>query len=159
MKRRHDVPHVNLRIERWHRHLVYGVVLLLTGSGIAWLLAHYFMRRFGEFGETIHPLEPLSMKLHGAAAMAMLFIAGSVMNSHIRRALRAGRNLMQGWLLLVSLVLLTLSGYGLWYLANEESRVVWSLTHWIIGLAFPALLVWHIVHGRHLRRLALQRTT
>jgi hypothetical protein len=158
MKRRHNVPHVNLRIERWHRRLVYGVVLLLTASGIAWLIAHYFMRGVGEFGETIHPLEPFSMKLHGAAAMGMLFVAGSVMNSHIRRALRAGRNLMQGWSLLVSLAVLTLSGYGVWYLANEESRAVWSMTHWIIGLAFPALLFWHIAHGRHLRRVASQHT-
>jgi len=151
MKRRHDIPHVNLRIERWHRASIYGVVLLLTATGIAWLLAHYFLRRAGEFGETIHPIEPLSMKLHGAAAMAMLFFAGSVMNSHIRRALRAGRNLTQGWSLLVALALLALSGYGLWYLAGEQSRVVWSVTHWVVGLIFPGLLIWHIAHGRRLR--------
>jgi hypothetical protein len=151
MKRRHEHPHVNLRMERWHRRAVYAVSLLLAASGIAWLLAHFFLRRAGEFGETIHPVEPWSMKLHGAAAMAMLFFVGSLLNSHIRRALRAGRNLTQGWSVLASLVALTLSGYGLWYLAGEESRIVWSTTHWIIGLGFPALLVWHIAHGRRLR--------
>lgn len=50
----------------------------MTVTGIAWLLAYYFLRRVGEFGETIHPIESLSMKLYGAAAMAMLFFAGSV---------------------------------------------------------------------------------
>jgi hypothetical protein len=154
MRRRHDIAHVNLRMERWHRRSLYGVALLLTASGIAWLLAHYFLRRAGEFGVTIHPLEPWSMKLHGAAAMAMLFFVGSVMNSHVRRALRAGSNLLQGWSLLASLAALTLSGYGLWYLAGEESRGWWSMPHWIIGLAFPALLIWHIAHGRRLRRKA-----
>ncbi|MBK4736420.1 DUF4405 domain-containing protein [Noviherbaspirillum pedocola] len=152
MKRRHEHPHVNLRMERWHRRSLYGVTLLLVVSGIAWLIAHFFLRRAGEFGETIHPLEPWSMKLHGAAVLAMLFFVGSMLNSHIRRAVRAGRNLAQGWSLLVSLAALTLSGYGLWYLAGEESRVVWSTTHWIIGLALPALLVWHIASGRKLRR-------
>jgi cation transport ATPase len=152
MKHRHEGMHVNLRMERWHRRSVHASVLLLAVSGIAWLIAHFFLRRAGEFGETIHPLEPWSMKLHGAAAMAMLFFIGSLLNSHIRRALRAGRNLMQGGSLLMALMALTLSGYGLWYLASEENRVIWSTTHWVIGLALPALLIWHIASGRRLRR-------
>jgi cation transport ATPase len=151
MKRRHDAAHVNLRMERWHRQALYATALLLVASGIAWLGAHFFLRRATEFGASIHPLEPWSMKLHGAAAMAMLFFVGSVMNSHVRRALRAQRNLAPGWSLLAALAALTVSGYGLWYLAGEENRVLWSTLHWVIGLAFPLLLVGHIAYGRRLR--------
>lgn len=148
---RQNAAHVNLRMERWHRRAIYAVAAALTLSGIAWLAAHYFLRSPGEFGEAIHPLEPWSMKLHGAAAMAMLFFIGSVMNSHIRRAQRACRNLAAGWSLIATLAMLTVTGYGLWYVAGESSRGIWSISHWLIGLIFPLLLVWHIIHGRTLR--------
>jgi hypothetical protein len=150
-RRRTETNHVNLRMERWHRRAIHSVVIALTATGIAWLSAHYFLRRAGEFGETIHPLEPWSMKLHGAAAMLMLFFAGSVMNSHIRRAARAGLNLGPGWSLVAALAALTASGYVLWDVAGESSRGIWSLFHWIIGLLLPALLAWHIGRGRRHR--------
>jgi hypothetical protein len=139
-------------MERWQRRAIYAVLILLAGSGMAWLAAHYFLRSHGEFGEAIHPLEPWSMKLHGAAAMATLFFIGSVMNSHIRRAQRTGRNLAAGWTLIAALAALAVTGYGLWYIAGEDSRGIWSVAHWLIGLAFPVLLIWHIAHGRSLRR-------
>jgi hypothetical protein len=150
--RQPDSTHVNLRMERWQRRAVYAVLIMLAGSGMVWLLAHYLLRSQGEFGETVHPLEPWSMKLHGAAAMAALFFIGSMINSHIRRAQRAGRNLVAGWVLIAALAALTVTGYGLWYIAGEDSRGIWSMAHWLVGLAFPVLLVWHIAHGRSLRR-------
>lgn len=120
----------------------------MVATGTLWLLAHYLMRPAGEFGESIHPLEPWSMKLHGAGAMFALFFVGSLMNSHIRRALKARRNLRSGLSMISALVALTVSGYGLYYLASEQSRPVWSAVHWIIGLALPLLLVVHIVLAR-----------
>jgi uncharacterized membrane protein len=124
------------------------VCVWLTASGALWLAAHYWMRTAGEFGESIHPLEPWSMKLHGAGAMLMLFFIGSLMNSHIRRAIKAHRNLYSGWSMLAMLLVLTVTGYGLYYLASEQSRPLWSAVHWIIGLVFPALVVLHIALGR-----------
>ncbi len=139
---------VALRIERWHRFCIYGVTAWLALTGVSWLIAHYFMRPVTEFGEGVHPLEPWSMKLHGAGAMATLFFVGSLLNIHLRRAIKAGRNLASGWSMIVFLGALTLSGYGLYYLATEQNRPLWSTTHWAIGLLFPALLILHIVLGR-----------
>lgn len=116
--------HVNLRIERLHRQTIYGVLTRLTLSGLCWLVAHYWLRSVGQFGETIHPLEPLAMKLHGAAAMATLFFVGSLMNAHIRRAIKSGRDLNAGWSVIVSMLLLIFSGYGLYYLAAESDRTL-----------------------------------
>lgn len=139
---------VGLRIERWLRFSIYGVAAWLCATGALWLLAHYFMRPVSEFGEGVHPLEPWSMKLHGAGAMAALFFVGSLLNIHLRRAVRAGRNLVSGWSMIVFLAALTITGYALYYIANEENRALWSLAHWIPGLIFPALLILHIVLGR-----------
>lgn len=138
----------NLRLERWQRRAIYTVCAWLTLTGALWLLAHFFMRPAGEFGESIHPLEPWSMKLHGAGAMLALFFVGGLMNSHIRRAIKTRRNQRTGWLMIVVLLALTISGYGLYYIAGEYDRPVWSELHWILGLILPVLLSVHIVCGR-----------
>ncbi|WP_317201386.1 DUF4405 domain-containing protein [Janthinobacterium sp.] len=144
----HPRHHINLRLERWHRRCVYASGAALLLSGAAWLLARYYLRAPGQFGETIHPLEPWAMKVHGAAAMAALFFLGSLMNGHIRRALKAGRNLVSGWGMMLTLGTLILSGFGLYYIAGEGDRPVWSALHWIVGLGLGGLGVLHVMLGR-----------
>jgi hypothetical protein len=151
--RKHRLHHpstspISLRLERWHRYSIYGACSWLLATGVLWLVAHYLLRAAAAFGESVSPLEPWSMKLHGAGAMVALFFIGSLLNNHIRRELRARRNLASGWAMIAVLAALTLSGYGLYYVAGEESRPLWSTTHWIIGLGFAVLIVLHIVLGR-----------
>lgn len=144
--------HINLRLERWHRRSVYASCLVLLASGAVWLVARHLLRPVGQFGETIHPFEPWAMKVHGAGAMLMLFFLGSLLNSHIRRALRSGRNLASGWAMIGTMALLTLTGFGLYYLAGESDRPQWSLVHWAVGLALPVLVVAHVLIGRASRK-------
>lgn len=103
---------VNLRLERWHRRSMYAVCAWLAATGLLWLPAHFMMRSVGEFDEIIHPLEPWSMKLHGAGAMIALFFVGSLMNSHIRRAIRVGHNLESGWSMIAVLLALVITDMG-----------------------------------------------
>lgn len=137
-----------LRLPAWQRRGFYGVFGLLLASGLAWLAAHFLLRQNGEFGPAVHPLEPWSMKLHGAAAMAALWWVGSLLQVHVRRALVAGRNLAAGWSMIGLLSWLTLTGYGLYYFAGEESRPLWSVTHWVAGVALPVLVWIHVRTGR-----------
>ncbi|MES2296530.1 MAG: DUF4405 domain-containing protein [Pseudomonadota bacterium] len=140
--------HVNLRLERWHRRCIYGSCAALFVSGVAWLVAHFFLRSAGQFGEAASPIEPWAMKLHGAAVMVALFFLGSLVNSHIRRALKTGRNRSSGLAMMATLLVLVFSGYGLYYLASEGDRPVWSAVHWIVGLALGALILVHVLLGR-----------
>lgn len=140
--------HVNLRIERWHRLCIYAICGWLFATGVLWLVAHYFLHVSGEFGAGVHPLEPWSMKLHGAGAMVILFFLGSLMNGHIRRAIKSGRNVVSGWSMIALCLSLIVSGYALYYLASEETHRIWSAVHWVVGLAFPLLIIVHIVLGR-----------
>ena len=137
-----------LRLERWQRRAIYATVGVLSLSGLVWIAAHFFFRPVTQFGESISPLEPWSMKLHGAAAMGLFFLVGSILNGHIRRALRTGRNRVSGWLMVGLVALLTVTGYGLYYLAGETARPVWSLLHWIPGCALAGGLALHIFTGR-----------
>jgi hypothetical protein len=136
------------RLERWHRRGLYAAGLVLLASGVAWMVLHYAMRPVSEYGETVHPLEPWTMKLHGAAAMAALFLVGGMVHLHIRRAHKAGHNRFTGWAMIATMLFLAVSGYGLYYVAGEADRPVWSVLHWVVGLAAAVLFVAHIVIGR-----------
>ena len=46
------------------------------------------------------------------------------------------------------MVLLTLTGYALYYAGDERIRPVISVLHWGLGLVLPAALLWHILLGR-----------
>jgi len=139
---------ISFKLERWHRLGIYACGLLLLLSGVAWLVLHDFLRPVNQFGESINPLEPWAMKFHGAAAMLALFLVGGALHLHIRRAIRAGRNLVTGWALVATLSFLTLTGYGLYYVAGESDRPVWSLLHWTVGCAAALLFVVHVLVGR-----------
>ena len=138
----------SIRLGRWHQGAVYGATAALAVSGIIWLVLHYFLAVPGEFGPQIHPLEPWMLRLHGAAAMAGLIIYGSLLPVHIRRAWSARRNIVLGIALVAFMLLLTVTGYLLYYAGDENTRPVISAAHWLLGLAVPAVLVWHIVSGR-----------
>jgi multisubunit Na+/H+ antiporter MnhB subunit len=137
-----------VRLPRGHRWAVYGVVGLLMLSGSAWLMAHHFLRSESEFGPSIHPLEPWSIKLHGLATFLFLSLAGSLWTVHMRLAWRQGRNLLSAIILLVWSAILTMTGYLLYYGPGDEVREWISWLHWIVGLALPLVLMMHVWIGR-----------
>ena len=144
----------SIRLGRWHQGAVYAATAALAISGIIWLVLHYFFAVPGKYGPQIHPLEPWMLRLHGAAAMAGLIIYGSLLPVHIRRAWSMRRNIALGIALVAFMLLLTITGYLLYYAGDEETRPLISAAHWILGLAVPALLVWHIVSGRTRTRVS-----
>ena len=141
-----------LRLSRRHRAWLYGslVVLFLTGAG--WLIFHHYWRASGEFGPAPHPLEPWSLKVHGAAAMVFLVVFGTLLPGHVRRSWHRRLNRPSGALFLALNGLLILSGYALYYFGGERSRAAISLAHWLAGLGYPLFLVAHIWLGRRARQ-------
>jgi hypothetical protein len=144
----------SIRLGPWHQGAVYGATAALAVSGIIWLVLHYFLAVPGEYGPQIHPLEPWMLRLHGAAAMAGLIIYGSLLPVHVRRAWSIRRNIVLGIGLVAVMLLLTVTGYLLYYSGDENTRPLISAVHWILGLVVPALLVWHIVSGRMQTRVS-----
>ncbi len=143
---KHRAPH--FKLERWHRWSMYAVVAALTLSGIVWLTAHFFLRVANEFGESVHPWEHPAIQIHGALAMLSCLLIGSLFHLHMRRAHRAKRNRASGWSMITLMLSLIVSGYALYYLANDNTHLIWSSLHWILGLGLPALLALHIYLGR-----------
>lgn len=145
------------QLSRTHKLTLYATTLAVFGSGAAWTGLHWFARVEGEFGPELHPAEPWLLKAHGAAAMAILVVIGTLLPIHVKRSWLAGHNRSSGAGLLTFLAVLTLSGYGLYYLGDEKLRSLTSLTHIWLGLLLPAILAWHVFHGHRLRRLGKLR--
>jgi len=142
----------SIRLGRRHQYWFYTTFGVLFFSGLLWLIFRHYLRVQGEFGETARPAEPWFLKAHGAAAMARLVLLGTLVPGHIRRGWNARRNRATGSSFIALNGLLILSGYALYYFAGENSRAWISAAHWVIGLAFPFFLVWHIWQGRRLRQ-------
>lgn len=138
----------SIRLGPWHQWAVYGSTVVLVASGLVWLVLHYFLAQPGEFGDTFHPGEPWMLRLHGAGAMVGLIVYGSLLPVHIRRAWTIRRNIGLGISLGSLLIALTVSGYLLYYAGDEETRPVISVVHWVVGLAIPGILTWHVISGR-----------
>jgi len=143
-----------MRLSRGHLRWVYASGLALFASGALWLLFHYFVQVQGELGERPHALEVWWLRLHGAAAMLMLAVLGSLLPVHIRRGWHQRKNLVAGSAVAGFALLLIISGYALYYFGSEETRPWISAFHWLLGLGTPALLIWHIVSGRRTRTVA-----
>jgi hypothetical protein len=120
-------------------------------SGLLWIAAQQWLGDGATFGESASPWVPFSMKIHGAAAMAVLVVIGTLLPVHVRRAWNARRNRGTGATTLGLNALLIVSGYALYYLAGEGTRALTSLVHWILGLALPAVLVFHVLEARSAR--------
>ena len=91
------------------------------------------------------------MKIHGAAAMAVLILVGMLLNEHVRLAWRARRNRANGSIFLSAFAFLIITGYGLYYAGGERLRAWTSWVHLATGLALPILLLIHILLGRRTR--------
>jgi magnesium-transporting ATPase (P-type) len=141
----------SIRLKRSQRYFLYVVLALLFLSGVAWAYWNYLPASPGDFEMSA---KAWAMKIHGAAAMAMLVLVGMLLTGHVRFAWRARRNRGNGSLFLGVFGVLTITGYGLYYAGAETLRAWTSWVHLAVGLALPLLLILHIWLGKRTRPAA-----
>ncbi|MEP7296670.1 MAG: hypothetical protein ABI702_10815 [Burkholderiales bacterium] len=73
----------------WHRLSIYAVGALLLTTGLAWLALHYLVGAGA--GELPHPLEAWTLRTHGMAGFAGLFMLGVVAAAHLPHGWRLSR--------------------------------------------------------------------
>jgi cation transport ATPase len=132
------------RPERW----LYATGALLWVSGLGWLASHYLASRRDAFGELSHPWDAVWLRLHGAAMLAFLVALGALLPTHIGPAWRRRTNRRSGLVMLVVVAALALTGYGLYYTADEQLRPWISAIHWGVGLGAAVALLVHRVLGK-----------
>ncbi len=155
MRRRHGPARVQQRLSRRHERFLYLTGALLMISGLGWLTGHYLLRAPGASALGPHPSEAWWMRLHGAAVIGFLVVFGALLPGHIVQNWRQRANHYSGLCVVIVVILLALSGYGLYYLVDDRQRALTSGLHWVVGLAGAAALVVHVVLGK--RRAARAR--
>ncbi|GAB3628880.1 hypothetical protein [Pandoraea terrae] len=127
---------------------MYLIIAALFATGTLWLYVH--MTRVDDAMPS--PLEPWAMKLHGAAAMGILYFAGTMLHGHMLHGWHNRRNRLAGGVTALVFGMLAVTGYGLYYFGGDAVRSVTEWGHWIAGFGTPPLLFWHIVTGRRRRQ-------
>lgn len=144
------------RLAPWQRVTLHAAGVALLVSGGVWLVVHYALGAGA--GELPHPMEAWSLRLHGLASFAAVFVLGVLAASHVPQGWRlTGRRHRDaqrhtGLILCALAALLVLSGYLLFYFAPETVRPALGWAHALVGVAMAVLLT---VHRRGLRRRAL----
>ncbi len=145
----------SIRLKHLQRYFLYAVVALLFFSGLAWTYWNYLAVSPGDFETSA---KSWAMKIHSAAAMAILVLIGMLLSGHVRFAWRADRNRANGSIFLSAFAVLTITGYGLYYAGSERLRAWTSWLHLVVGLALPILLLIHIFLGKRTRPSGQPRT-
>jgi hypothetical protein len=145
-----------VRLGTTARRWLYAITTLLVASGAGWIVVHYsdvlLPGRTEELARIAR--EALALKLHGVAAFATLLALGAMLATHALRGWALRRNRASGSVIVAVLVVLTVTGYALYYLVDDRTRPPVSLLHWVLGLAFVPTFVVHIALGRRSRRAA-----
>lgn len=92
--------------------------------------------------------------LHVILSYTMLMLVGAVWQLHMRIGWRRRANLRAGGALLLALLILGVSGVAVFYLGGEMSSRCAALTHLLIGVVLPLILIIHVVTGRAMARVA-----
>ena len=141
MKRR------RLQLSRRHRRTLYAVSIALFLSGVVWAVIHR-LDEAGRAGEGLRQWKTGLLQFHGLAAVGFVLLLGTLLPGHIRRAWHAKKNRGNGAFFLTTISVLIVTGYALYYLGNEAWREGFGNAHLWLGVAAPALLVWHVLSGR-----------
>lgn len=146
----HQRPRKAVRPGRRQRLATYWASALLLASGVLWLVAHHLLP-LPEFAAR-HPLEPWAMRLHGGATLFGLAVFGSLWGDHVLPAWKQGRHRAHGGALALFWLCLILTGYGLYYLADETARALASNSHIALGTMLVIGLAVHVGMARRLRQ-------
>jgi hypothetical protein len=124
------------------RRAIYVVCAFLWVSGCAWLVAHFAFPTATDFGPVPNPWEPLLLRIHGWVAVAGVFLLGWITAEHISDRWRRSRNRVSGFSLAGLAVILTASGYGLYYTTDRLHDIA-AVTHELLGAAAIAFALSH----------------
>jgi hypothetical protein len=131
------------KLARWHIWLLTSSGAVLWLSGGFWLLLHHYGRVPGDFGLQTNPYEPWMLRLHGLALIPALLGIGGLMVAHIPKGWTYPHQRLAGSALAILLLVLTLTGYLLYYASAQSVRSWSSVIHWGLGLATPLIFIWH----------------
>jgi hypothetical protein len=105
----------------------------------------YMMQTDDPFAVVNHPLQPAMLHVHVLAAPAFLVLFGILLNVHVAgRIGRAVPNRLSGIASLVTIVLMTASGYVLQVVTAESLQKTCVVVHLVSGALFAVSYLTHV---------------
>ena len=138
---------------KWFYRVLISSFLLLTASGFLLIPNAFDLRLEWHMPWHLASSQRLAVvTLHAALAFLIVAQMGALWSVHMRLGWRHHKNIKSGFLLVSTLLVLILTGLGIYYL-GETWAVTSSVSHTLAGLLLPCLLIYHIVIGRSRERL------
>lgn len=122
------------------RSLMTGFISLLVSGTTYWITRLYF-RIPGEFGESPSLLERIAGPTHLFFGFFFCFLLGRIWSEHIVPARLVSQNRITGWLILIIVSALVISGIGMLYSSQDIISLLEQIHPWIGISLIPALLV------------------
>jgi hypothetical protein len=129
---------------------IHFVALAVLTTGIIWVALRAVPDDWISGAQSRH-FQAQLLKLHGATAMLALIAFGALLVAHILPALKSPPNRAAGISLLSCAGSLALTGWGLYYIGEEELRGWASDLHIVIGVSATLIFAWHVsyrIRGR-----------
>lgn len=126
------------KMPSWQRSFVIYGMMACSITGLIYLLGHQFQIQRSTLGS--HSI----LAAHGIAAMLATLAIGSVLPFHIKAGYKSKKQLWSGFSQLGFLAVLVISGSLLYY-GPEEIRDGVIDTHWIVGILFFVIFIWHSI--------------
>jgi hypothetical protein len=142
------IPGASRLMSTAERCLVYVAFALLWVSGCGWLVLNSFYQVTGEFGLSPHPWQPPLLLVHGLLAVPAIYLIGWVAARHASINWRASLRRSSGSAFSAVLLVLSVSGFALFFLTDDRAQRLAALTHEGIGLAFTLFALEHWLFGR-----------
>jgi len=124
------------KMPRWQKWFVIYGMLACSITGLLYLLGHQFQIQRSTFGT--HNI----LAAHGIAAILATLALGSVLPFHIKAGYKSRKQLWSGFSQIGFLAALLISGALLYYGPGDIRNGVID-THWISGLFFFVIFMWH----------------
>ena len=138
-----------MRLDRWVRLSLYGLVAALVLTGGGWWTLDW--RGDLALGSAWRQAGSYLLMVHGGAAMLALLVLGALIPLHVRPGWTSGNSRVSGVLMLAVNAALVVTAFGLYYIAHEALRRWTGTLHAAIGFGLPLLLVAHVLLGRRRR--------
>jgi hypothetical protein len=136
---------VTIKVPKKHQRILFTILAVAWLSGVSFFILNNWVMVEGEFGYEKHPLQFISLQIHGFTAFLMIMIFGYLLASHVKRAWKVKPKSKLGLILLIMHGWLILTAYMLYYLVGEDSRIFISYAHLSVGFFYPIILVAHII--------------
>ncbi len=127
-----------------YRQCLYGVLLLSWCSGTGFFILKTWFVQEGEYGLVKHAWQYPALQIHGGMAFLMMVGFGFVLGAHIPKSWKTKQKRKTGVLLIAIPFFLIVTGYLLYYVAEDGFREWVEYAHLAVGFLLPLCLVLHV---------------